>query len=133
MDKPNNRILVLIQNIKSSSLMLPIKSYKPAKFSQFFKNVGNTRKISRDLSENQTIRFSISESSIVEVSSSYTRKCGILHIFVFPQARSQMCVYLFVCCLFFSFICCCFFRGDRIKPLILEDRQMAHLIRNRKF
>jgi len=107
MYKPHNRILMLIQNIKSStSLMLPIKSYKPENFSQFLKNMGNTHKTSRDLSENHTIRFSISENSILEVSSSYTRKCGILHVFVFPQAKSKMGVYLFVCCLFvFSFIC----------------------------
>ena len=38
-----------------------------------------------------------------------------------------MCVYLFVCCLFF------FSRGDRIDQVVLECYERAHSTENEKF
>ena len=56
------------------------------------------------------MRFSISENPTPEASSSYLRKYGILPFL--PEERSHTF-------LFFS-------KGDRIRPIVLEDRDKAH-------
>ena len=88
---------------------MPIKSYEAEKIFLILENRGKhppPKKKSYNLNKNHTIRFSVSENLIVEVSSSYLQKCGILHFL--PEDRSRMRVYLFV------FLFCFFPRGDRI-------------------
>ena len=71
--------------------------------------------------QNHTITFSVSENPIIEVSSSYLQKCGILYFL--PEGRSRMRVYLFV---FFP-------RGDHIDPVVRESCERAHSNGNEKF
>ena len=60
-----------------------------------------------------TVRFSVSETSSVEVPSSYLRKCRIFYFL--PKERSWMRVYLF------------FSRGNFIDRVVLEYREWTHL------
>jgi len=50
-------------------LNLPIKSYDSKKICQFFSKKGSPKR-SSDLGENYTIRFSVSENSLIGVSNS---------------------------------------------------------------
>ena len=60
----------------------------------------------------------IKENPIVEVSSSYLQKCGIL-LFFFSQKANHGCVF--------------FFRAGRIDPVVLECCKNAHSNGNEKF
>ena len=60
----------------------PIKSYKPEKICKtIFRKPGNTSKMLADFNKIYSIRFSISENSTVEVSSSFIQNWGILHFY----------------------------------------------------
>ena len=62
---------MLIPNLfYSLSLMLPVKSYEPEKIRLIFEKGGNIHKRLRNLNEDHTVRFDISENLIAEVSSS---------------------------------------------------------------
>ena len=78
----------------------PSKVTSPRKFALFWKKRENTPKRHKNLNENHTIKFSVSENPTVEVLSSYLQKCGILNFL--PEERSRICMC------FFSFA------GDRI-------------------
>ena len=73
---------------------------------------------SQNSHENHTIKFSVSENLIVEVSSSYLEKCGISHFL--PEDKSGMRIYLFAFWLFFFIP-----RGDHVDPVALECRKRA--------
>ena len=77
--------------------------------------------------ENHTIRFSVSENHVVEVSSFYLTKCGILYFL--PEGRSRIRVYLFVC----LFVFVVFSRADLIDSMVLESGERAHSNGNEKF
>ena len=96
-------------------------------FAQFFLKGRNTPKNSSDLKENHAMRFRISESPTLEISSSSMQRRGVLNFL--PEARSLMRVY----CFFFFFCLLAFPRGDRIEPVILDDRERAHLIGHQEF
>ena len=51
------------------------------KFAWFSKNRDTAPNSSKNLNENQTIRFCVSENPNVEVSSSHVQKFGILLLF----------------------------------------------------
>ena len=94
-----------------TNLVLPIKSYEPDTICLIFRRKGETSP------KSHTIRFSVSENSTVEVSSSYLQKCGILYSFV-RRKITDACLFVY---LFFFF-----FRGDCIDPEVLECRERAH-------
>jgi len=57
--------------------MLPIKSHGPGKYYFILELWGKQPLEIRNLIENPTMRFSVSENSAARDSSSYLQKCGI--------------------------------------------------------
>ena len=105
-------IFILISNVFNSSSF-----YATHKTIRAWKNLPDSWKrgenyplTSSDFNENQTIRFSTLENSTVKVPSSYLQKWKSLY--VLPEERSRICVYLFL------FFCP---KGDCIEPLFLKD------------
>ena len=95
--------------------MLLIKSYESEKVCLIFE------KWRKHLSKVTKIRFSVSENPTLKVFSSHLQKCEILLFLLFLlvffcQKKDRGCVF--------------FFRGYRFQPMVLEDRERAHLKRN---
>jgi len=75
------------------SLMLPIKSYEIERNCPILEKGEKSIKKSKNLHENCTIKFSVSENHTVEVSSFHKKKCGTLHSF---SRRKMTDMFLFI-------------------------------------
>ena len=97
--------------------MVPIKNYEPEKICTVFEKGRNTTRASSDLNINHSIIFSIPENhTVMKVSSSYAQNVEFC-IFAKRMIRDA-CLFIFFC------------RGDHIEPVIVENRERAHLIEN---
>ena len=98
--------------IRSIKLIIPIKRYDQEKIYLFLKKKKKLPPKSQGILMKITPQNSAYENPIVEVSSFYLEKSGILYVLL----RNHRCLFIF------------FSRYDGIEPMAIEDQQRAILV-----